>query len=64
MSSVINPCHCGYEGELAGINHQGVYYSLECPKCNRSVEAFTMDGLFKNWNKPAEPEKQKESGDE
>ena len=56
MSNVINSCHCGYRGELAGMNHQGVYLSLSCPECNRSVEAFTMDGLIENWNKPAEPE--------
>lgn len=55
MSTVLNPCHCGYTGALAGTQHQGVFYSLTCPECHRSVEAFTLEGLAENWNKPAEP---------
>lgn len=51
----INPCPCGYQGALAGMNHQGVYFSLTCPECNREATAFTMTGLIEAWNKPAEP---------
>lgn len=54
MSGELKPCHCGYEGALAGMQHQGIFYSLSCPKCQRSVEAFTLEGLAEAWNKPAE----------
>lgn len=54
MSTVLNACHCGYTGALAGTQHQGVFYSLTCPKCQRSVKAFTLEGLAESWNKPAE----------
>lgn len=49
----INPCPCGYHGELAGMNHQGIYFSLACPECKREATAFTMEGLIEAWNKPA-----------
>lgn len=55
----INPCPCGYQGALAGMNHQGVYFSLTCPECNREATAFTMTGLIEAWNKPAEPDQQR-----
>lgn len=56
MSEELKPCHCGYAGALSGMRHSG-YLSLACPKCNRTVEAFSMLGLVDNWNKPAkEPE--------
>ena len=60
VESQLKPCHCSYEGALAGINHQGVYLSLTCPECRRSVQAFTMEGLVESWNKPAEPKRQGE----
>ena len=53
MAEELKPCHCGYEGELLGMNHQGVCFSLSCPKCSRDVTAFTIDGLIESWN--AEP---------
>lgn len=53
MSKQLKPCHCGYEGALAGMQHQGVFLSLTCPECYRSVEAFTLEGLAEAWNKPA-----------
>lgn len=52
MAEKIKPCHCGYEGELMGIVHAG-FLSLTCPSCNRTVEAFTTEGLAQAWNKPA-----------
>lgn len=61
MGSELKPCHCGYEGSLAGMQHQGVFLSLMCPECRRSVEAFTLEGLAEAWNKSAEPVK--EAGD-
>lgn len=57
----INPCRCGYQGALSGMNHQGVYYSLSCPECKREVTAFTMTGLIEAWNKPAGTEQQQNS---
>lgn len=55
MSGEVKPCHCGYSGALAGIDHQaGCYLSLACPECNREVTAFTMGGLVEAWNKPPE----------
>lgn len=55
MSEEVKPCHCGYSGALAGIDHQaGCYLSLARPECNREVTAFTMGGLVEAWNKPAE----------
>ena len=53
MSEELKPCHCGYDGALAGMRHSG-YLSLACPKCNRTVEAFTVLGLAESWNKPKE----------
>lgn len=52
MAEKIKPCHCGYEGELMGMVH-AVFLSLTCPSCNRTVEAFTTEGLAQAWNKPA-----------
>lgn len=52
MSEKIKPCHCGHEGELMGMRHSG-FLSLTCPKCNRTVEAFSTEGLAQSWNKPA-----------
>lgn len=54
MSTALKPCHCGHKGALAGMQHQGIFYSLTCPECERSVEAFTLEGLADNWNKPAQ----------
>ena len=54
----LKPCHCGHEGELAGMQHGGVYYSLTCGECNRSVTAFTLHGLVEQWNKPAQEQQQ------
>ena len=59
MSATLKPCHCGYEGSLVGMQHQGVFLSLTCPECHRSAEAFTLEGLAEAWNKPA-PEQQGE----
>lgn len=64
MSEQLKPCHCGHDGSLVGMQHQG-YLSLTCPECQRSVEAFTMGGLAQAWNKPAAPtQPAKESGHE
>lgn len=52
MSQTIKPCHCGYEGELMGLQHS-VFLSHICPKCNRTVEAFTTEGLIAARQKPA-----------
>lgn len=52
MSQKLLPCHCGYQGALSGIDHQGIYLSLACPECEREVTAFTVDGLIEAWNKP------------
>lgn len=51
MTDQLKPCHCGYDGALAGMRHGG-FLSLNCPECQRTVEAFTLDGLADNWNKP------------
>lgn len=48
---ILQPCHCGHDGSLVGIQHQG-YLALSCPECLRSVEAFTQQGLVEAWNKP------------
>ncbi|UVO19560.1 hypothetical protein [Stutzerimonas stutzeri] len=53
MTTTLKPCHCGHEGALAGMQHQGIFYSLTCPECERSVEAFTLEGLADRWNRPA-----------
>ncbi len=51
----LKPCHCGYEGELTGVDHQaGCYLSLACHECSREVTAFTLQGLVEQWNKPAQ----------
>jgi hypothetical protein len=52
MSEELKPCRCGYAGALAGMRQSG-YLSLSCAKCNRTVQAFTVEGLAENWNKPA-----------
>lgn len=52
MTDQLKPCHCCYKGELAGMRHGG-FLSLTCPECQRTVEAFTLEGLAENWNKPA-----------
>lgn len=57
MSATIKPCHCGYEGALAGVNN-GLYLVLSCPQCRREVTAFTGAGLIEAWNKPADNDKQ------
>lgn len=54
MSNTLKACHCGYNGALAGMQHQRIFYSLTCPDCHRSVEAFTLEGLAEAWNKPAD----------
>lgn len=59
MTSSLNECLCGYRGSLAGIRHKEGFLSLSCPECRRTVEAFTVEGLADNWNKPA-PEQQGE----
>ena len=51
MSEQLKPCHCGYDGALAGIHHKEGFLSLSCPECRRSVDAFTLDGLVVAWNK-------------
>lgn len=61
MSTTLKPCHCGYSGVLAGMREQG-FLSLICPRCNRSVQAFTIEGLAENWNKPAELAQSKRGG--
>jgi hypothetical protein len=64
MSNTLKACHCGYNGGLAGMQHQGIFYSLTCPECNRSVEAFTLEGLIEAWNKPAGADmERRETGD-
>ncbi len=54
MSTVFKPCRCGYSGALAGMQHQGVFYSLTCPECNHSARAFTLEGLAESWNTTAD----------
>ncbi|MGP3789462.1 hypothetical protein [Pseudomonas sp. B392_1p] len=54
MSTVLQPCHCGYSGALEGVRHREGFLSLSCPECQRTVEAFTLAGLAENWNKPAD----------
>lgn len=51
MSTELKPCHCGYSGALMGMQHKG-YLSLTCPECRRYANAFTMNGLVDQWNKP------------
>lgn len=53
----IQPCHCGYEGALLGTDH-GPFFSLQCPKCGESVEAFTIRGLGEAWNKAQQGKEQ------
>lgn len=53
MSITLKPCHCGYAGDLAGIQFPG-FYVLGCPECQRTVEAFTLEGLADRWNEPAQ----------
>ena len=54
MSTVLKPCHCGHTGALMGVRHKEGYLSLTCPKCRRTVKAFTSEGLAEIWNKPAD----------
>lgn len=49
MSNTIKACRCGHNGELLGIDH-GTHLSLTCPKCNKSVGAFSPRGLIEHWN--------------
>lgn len=51
------PCRCGYEGALAGIDH-GAFYSLSCPQCRKTVQAFTIQGLGEAWNKAQQGKEQ------
>lgn len=53
MSTALNPCSCGYEGALAGMNN-GTHLSLTCPCCGTEAAAFTMAGLVDAWNATAE----------
>lgn len=48
----LQPCYCGYRGELQGEHVGGVYLTLTCPRCGRVAKAFTMAGLVEAWNKP------------
>lgn len=55
MRTTLKPCHCGYQGALAGMKHGSGYFSLSCPECGRESTAFTMDGLVAAWNKAQHP---------
>lgn len=48
MTDKIKPS-LGYSGELEGVNN-GLFLTLACPACNKSVQAFTIRGLVDNWN--------------
>lgn len=50
----IEPCRCGYEGALMGTDH-GAFFSLQCPECQMTAEAFTIRGLGEAWNKAQHP---------
>ncbi len=50
MSTELKPCHCGSDGPFLGVQHKEGFLSLTCPKCSRSVEAFTPEGLAEGWN--------------
>lgn len=52
MSTELKPCHCGSDGPFLGMQHKEGFLSLTCPKCSRSVEAFTTEGLAERWNDP------------
>lgn len=52
MSIELKPCHCGSDGPFLGVQHKEGFLSLVCPKCSRSVEAFTTEGLAEEWNDP------------
>lgn len=52
MSIELKPCHCGSDGPFLGVQHKEGFLSLVCPKCSRSVEAFTTEGLAEGWNEP------------
>lgn len=46
------PCNCGHMGPL-GRERCGAgmtAFAVRCPSCNKSVQAFTEDGLPTNWN--------------
>lgn len=53
--NTIKPCHCGYAGDLHA-TLDGVFLTLQCPACTRSVEAFTLRGLVNAWNVDKQPE--------
>ncbi|MFC2970899.1 hypothetical protein ACFOJE_01545 [Azotobacter bryophylli] len=52
MSIELKPCHCGSDGPFLGVQHKEGFLSLVCPKCSRSVESFTPEGLAEGWNDP------------
>ena len=60
MGVILKPCRCGYEGALLGTRHAAGFFSLACPDCNRTVEAFTTEGLGEAWNKAEEPAKEQD----
>ncbi len=46
------PCNCGHTGPL-GRERCGAdmaAFAVRCPGCNKSVQAFTEQGLPVNWN--------------
>lgn len=46
------PCNCGHTGPL-GAERCGAdlsAFAVRCPGCNKSVQAFTEQGLLGNWN--------------
>ena len=49
-SEKLLPCKCGYEGALMGTDN-GAFFIFTCPRCNSSVEAFSIRSLGENWNK-------------
>ena len=54
MIQVIKPCHCGHDGGIDVV--KDIAFKATCPKCERNVSAFTLEGLAEAWNK--EPEQQ------
>lgn len=57
MSDELKPCKCGYSGALAGMRHKEGFLTVHCPECLHCAEAFTVEGLYEQWNSSVtEPE--------
>lgn len=51
-ASEFYPCNCGHTGPLVRerCGADMTAFAVRCPGCNKSVQAFTEDGLPRNWN--------------